>query len=300
MNIDQLLTAIEKLKETADKAVSYVGAANYRERQLEAQGWVDEAYDAIFHLIPATATSATNQSAAVSEHNPDNLTREQLGEGWRFLSMAEMLQDAQPGDEYWSGGKWWESVLGCEERFFRNRKPAANATYRRRLSPDDRSAKMSPVVPHGVSYGVRPDGSRWLSVADASGQHYQADTDLPEWALKLLTTPDAKEGDKYTATFTAERRADGMETVFRLQDGVKAAMCVVNELRSGQFIADALNAYAGKVSLSRHSAPPPITSSPDREIVALQQVVEAVESLPDGGSRRRVVEAALVLLGEVV
>lgn len=37
-----------------------------------------------------------------------------------------------------------------------------------------------------VIYGVRPDGSIWISVGDPDYRHAQCDTDLPEWALHQL------------------------------------------------------------------------------------------------------------------
>lgn len=65
------------------------------------------------------------------EHNPDNLTPEQVGEGWRLLKIGEAIED---GDEVYERDDnysiHWEKTVrgGCT--------PDSVTTYRRRITPD--------------------------------------------------------------------------------------------------------------------------------------------------------------------
>lgn len=168
---EQLRTAIEAFKEKADNAVAHVGAANYRERQEEAQEWVEEAYASV-----------------------------------------EQLLDVPP-------------------------KPV--------VSPDDQSAKKPD------NFILADEGDVWSI--------YVGSVTRENWFAKFL--------DEKTA----------------------------------RHVCDALNFYhapEAKESVLRASSAEPPSSSTDRAIVALRQVYEALQGVAIGASRRRVCEAALILLGE--
>lgn len=168
-----------------------------------------------------------------------------VGAGWRLLTVEEAKLVPIEGDEAFgtSGLKSWSPTVNhksqevCSPRISYRRKLA-------RISPDDQSASGSSVWKRGASFGEKPDGTYWFSVADGLGRHFQHDTELPIWALKQLTTQDAKE------------------------------------------------------SVLRPSPLSARSDTTDTEIVALRQVYEALQRVAIRGSRRRVCEAALVLLGE--
>lgn len=63
----------------------------------------------------------------MNEHNPDNLTPEQVGEGWRLLMPCERIQN---GDQYWAE-KWFNLVVISRAPFA----DQTQLTYRRRVSP---------------------------------------------------------------------------------------------------------------------------------------------------------------------
>lgn len=63
----------------------------------------------------------------MNEHNPDNLTPEQVGEGWRLLMPCERIQN---GDQYWAE-KWFNLVVISRAPFA----DQTQFTYRRRVSP---------------------------------------------------------------------------------------------------------------------------------------------------------------------
>lgn len=179
--------------------------------------------------------------AAVAEHNPEKLTQEVLGKGWRFLTSEEVFRPLPEGAEWMSFTGWKPCTV---EGGHGHRRIHHNLSYRFPLSPDDQSASGSSVWKRGASFGEKPDGTYWFSVADGLGRHFQHDTELPIWALKQLTTQDAKE------------------------------------------------------SVLSPPALPLRSDTKDTEIVALRQVYEALQRVAIGGSRRRVCEAALVLLGD--
>ena len=181
----------------------------------------------------------TNQSAAVSEHNPDSLSSGQIGDGWRLLTRGEASagQLLPDGVEWWT---WHSTWSPCSEKGGHGDPRALpNITYRIRLSPDDRSAKK------GTKYYVHRDGDKFYV------------------------------SDSFDSTGTIMARDLTAE--------------------EAQRTARTLNPIP---AISSPSAPPPATSSTDREIVALKAIVGALEGVSIGGSRRRVVEAALTLLGE--
>lgn len=67
------------------------------------------------------------RKAIAPGHNPDKLTNEQVGEGWRLLRVGESTQE---GDHYWNrrAGGWFNAGASCHPVH------ADSPTYRRRVS----------------------------------------------------------------------------------------------------------------------------------------------------------------------
>lgn len=74
-----------------------------------------------------------------TEHNPDNLTPEQVGEGWRLLKQHEPITD---GDERWDGQRWKRTNL---YGFSPSQEFGIQRTYRRRITPDAGKAEAKAV-----------------------------------------------------------------------------------------------------------------------------------------------------------